>query len=1641
MLAVEFAFVFLMNGTGMGQSFTPVPYQFSNVPGRNSDGYTNYLNTSLNTNSHSKQNINFTGAASNNYGTWSVDDAGNWYLLSNLLNDESTTSIVPSGIVATGAFYPHTYNNSNNVPTKDIAVKGEVKVAANLNGNVRYVWINHEGNFVIQGLDPVGYDNNHGTLNQGAAGRGLPLNQQTQIDISIPTGYPNADKSREIIKGTEDATHYRVTDFGVINWKLDINGNGIGANICNSSSIQRPSGFQEMNGEVPPVLVEEPDNSWEHDFDIAIDQNFLYLVWQASAPTCGNECATCNQVSSYIFAVAIDLKTGLPLFNNTTGCVFPWAMINLSIWSCGNPMTVKNAVRPTVACNVRNAPSTPDFDVACITGHLTTWPINHDAQVAHSHVTYNSSTQKYIFPNIQANATTYINQLFNFNGVTVWPSGPQATFCTCATDPRSARILVSSAKGQTTPVKACYVIESMNVASHADRLIFYKFVDGQESNVGKYIDGFDISASHACGNATAVPGRSASSFSPVDPYFKYEIINNPVQAFANPYDGQNSGNYDEFHCVYQITSEGTDCGHTYADGNPLVIVRGANNGMLGTTDTRQLVNREKPADNWLKLPDPTFTPNNVPFFPLYSASVNQMGIHVYWRDQNASTVFYSRDLRKFDEDIEENTLLTGACTIDDGGSHAGTNGATLQPNKTLAFWTDLNFNSGALYARNFSSSDSWNNAQLHFGYTTNNTALNIGTNSTSGSGQSSNNKATLILPPNFEIHFSPSYLSSNSLRNAININPSSTLEYYGIPSSTDPPIDELPKQNFFGEGAINILGKSANLVNVTSDGKGSHPSSDATHTDALTFPANLNIHSGSELQIPAPVTLKCSASFVNYFFESPILPIHVHNTTLEQSRSGFIDLIGTGNFDASIIGNSPSTSFPSTGGKLLRAIVCKPTQLINTENSGIPVMQLLMTNCLLGLDHGSMQVSCNTKVSNALDNVFSTNGVGTFTDNERIYEISGGLFNSATVFIANPWNAPYNSPYGVGGTNTVSVIDGAFVSALVSLFRSDDNTSDYHNILIDHNEFTNGGCKVQGFAADLEWTWTDDNMYSHVVNRINITDNKFTGGDVGILSINSNIAAGNNTITNVATGILQTQENAQDLPPNTSFFCNNTINGCDANSQNCSGIGMQLDNWADYIKLSDISTCDIGIKLMDKVNGGFLDWSYIKNCKGQGLLFHPNNSSRLAKLTVAKNTIELNNTAVTADIVSGQIEIDDGGLLRIGGGRNNIVRQFPNPTPKDDKFIFHPGTSSMPIGFNNNSGDDKVHNNYWADNRSATTSPYDFYVPQLTSTDQNPDGNFFLVTYSDGSLESGHDHEYYTFSGVYCSSGIPSESSKPKATTTFSVQDDCTQLINEADSFNEGHSYQKAYEAYKTYIESCAYLLNSWTTFSDVGTMNVKRTSDLSRNEEYREWLKKVLYFSPDTNYYCADVGEILTTFSWFNNIRGRDHRGALAVLNFIVNTNRCPKLTAYYDTIGIPATWNQLYSAWQDSVKDSILTPFDSTLPTLEDLDLGILRGKPADVKNYFDKKYGAIISNIIALENPFSSETKINFTCREAAAIKMEIFDVLGKSYYKTEKVFEQGENQIILPGEGLPHGMLYARFSASDGTVKTIVLRHVE
>jgi len=495
---------------------------------------------------------------------------------------------------------------------------------------------------------------------------------------------------------------------------------------------------------------------------------------------------------------------------------------------------------------------------------------------------------------------------------------------------------------------------------------------------------------------------------------------------------------------------------------------------------------------------------------------------------------------------------------------------------------------------------------------------------------------------------------------------------------------------------------------------------------------------------------------------------------------------------------------------------------------------------------------------------------------------------------------------------------------------------------------------------------------------------------------------------------------------------------------------MSCDFWNNYISNFEITGCGIGFSCGDHATGNLLQ-SEIKSCNAQGILL--DNSATLDAGTpfsavgaTAYNTVELNNVSTASSINSptAQVELRDGCKLRIRN-HNNIIRYSDNNSHKNDKYIMYSGSGGpISIGFGT-SGDDKLDKNYWAAGNSGTTAPH--------NVDATPGANIQNITFSDISTESGHSGYYSTspgcineLSGLSCQEGGGGGGDRIKKPIDLAenVADSssCIVLLDSAFSYSSKFQCQEGYELFKQYFESCAYLKSSYTYFLNVSSMNGCRSQDNTRYEEFRDWLKKVLYYNLDTDYYCADVREMLSTFAWFNDLRGHDRRGALAVLTFLVKENRCPSLTAYYDTLVIPSTWHALYLSWSDTVADPDHSVFDSTLPSLEDLGLAILRAKPSEVKHFNDAVMGPLVFNLYSTPNPFTSETRISFTCRESCALNFEVLDLLGKKVYDGGKhLFSKGSNTIIIPGKGIPNGLLYGRFVLPDGSASTIKLRKIE
>ncbi len=202
----------------------------------------------------------------------------------------------------------------------------------------------------------------------------------------------------------------------------------------------------------------------------------------------------------------------------------------------------------------------------------------------------------------------------------------------------------------------------------------------------------------------------------------------------------------------------------------------------------------------------------------------------------------------------------------------------------------------------------------------------------------------------------------------------------------------------------------------------------------------------------------------------------------------------------------------------------------------------------------------------------------------------------------------------------------------------------------------------------------------------------------------------------------------------------------------------------------------------------------------------------------------------------------------------------------------------------------------------------------------------------------------------------------------------------------------------------------------------------------YREWLFSVLYLNPDTMYYCEDAGSLLGTFNYFDGPRGFDQRGELAVVQYILNSGKCPYLRSR-DSISTILLWREVHTHWMDTVADSMATPFDSTLPTLQQIGFEILLGPQYGVAHN-GVLPTSVLGEIGVSPNPFVARTEVSYTINVPATLAVEVYDVLGnKVASPVPSVFTQNGYYTLMLGDQVTPGTYYVRFSVPEGEVRTL------
>ncbi len=337
---------------------------------------------------------------------------------------------------------------------------------------------------------------------------------------------------------------------------------------------------------------------------------------------------------------------------------------------------------------------------------------------------------------------------------------------------------------------------------------------------------------------------------------------------------------------------------------------------------------------------------------------------------------------------------------------------------------------------------------------------------------------------------------------------------------------------------------------------------------------------------------------------------------------------------------------------------------------------------------------------------------------------------------------------------------------------------------------------------------------------------------------------------------------------------------------------------------------------------------------------------------------------------------------------------------------------------------------------------------------------FFQVPLSKAPLATGIvctkdallPHLSYSFSydGITCGLGFV-DSTKAKHTNPSPMSvptndtldySDCAQKAWATSLLSQGDDNQKTYDSSRFIIDHC-YPYNRLegirlgSFFGEAGGALQYISNDPNRWPPFRDWLKKVLYYNLDSNYYCSDVDAILATMQYFNAERGYDRNGALAIVKFLADSHRCPGMI---DSNTWSITRSEQYTDWRDSSHSGHINPLDTTLPSLEGLDLQILRGPQfAAVKDAFTPSTKTKLEYFTVSENPFKEETTLRFGLADAEYMKIEIYDLLGNKVYSDSKLFGEGDEEWRIDGKLFERGTLYARLMAMNGEIKTVKLVH--
>ncbi len=313
------------------------------------------------------------------------------------------------------------------------------------------------------------------------------------------------------------------------------------------------------------------------------------------------------------------------------------------------------------------------------------------------------------------------------------------------------------------------------------------------------------------------------------------------------------------------------------------------------------------------------------------------------------------------------------------------------------------------------------------------------------------------------------------------------------------------------------------------------------------------------------------------------------------------------------------------------------------------------------------------------------------------------------------------------------------------------------------------------------------------------------------------------------------------------------------------------------------------------------------------------------------------------------------------------------------------------------------------------------------------DPNFSGVIY--GSLNG--TTTAYTVSSPVCGDGIPDgidHKDQPIIQDVASDAIDCSMLMDRVQLLGDAHQYNKEYDTSRYYIEHCFSEPHSFQAFSNTedGAYGLN-SKGIIIWASYRDWLKKVLYYNPDTNYYCNDLLYYAESFE-FKDEQGNnpDYKTTLAILKYVTDSTPCRMLKGI-----IKYDLNLYYRNWKDTVTDSLRTPFDTNYASIDSLGQGFLHGLPSSV-DVTKPNSSSSLGEITAEKNPFTSEAVIHYVTNLPTVAKLEVYDALGKMLWTNGQGYlEPGNHTASIDGSQWSSGTYYVRLVTLKGEIKTCKL----